>query len=219
MAKTKVRRKMPNRVALDDANTPVPIVADPVPACPTPVQTGADRNWTRKQPIALRMADLLDDIAARVTLSLPVNVVVRRDLRRYYDAAHETRAEVTRVIGRDGWALLRAATAGTSFGGVKEIRMLWAHVVTHLERQDHEAPMAHALVAFLRNQSIGTLVAIVDALETFAPDVVATAPAVAPPVTPSPIPMETDDDEDGEVAPLAPKVPPAAPPAAPPATA
>ena len=154
-----------------DASESMNQPAGPVPYEPVPVKTGAALGWTRKKGFSLRVADLIDELAQRVTLLLPESAVVRRDVKRYY-AAIEAEAGLLDWSPAE-WALARRALAGNTFDRPKRVRMMWAYAA-------EELGLDHGVTATLRHAPLIQLYAILDRLESMNPDADGTVPATVP---------------------------------------
>ena len=177
------KKRAPNKariqkVDMQDASVPTGAFAEPIPAEAKQVVSGTDMGFTRREGVSFRMADLMDELAQRTTAKLPPSLVVRRDMKRFYAALQwERDALTTEGHTAEDWSLLRMCLAGATFDTPKQVRMMWAYAA---ESVGFESP----LTQMLRDAALPRLYAILDALESLAPDV---DPASVPASVPSPV--------------------------------
>jgi hypothetical protein len=176
------KKRAPNKariqkVDMQDASAPTGAFAEPIPAEAKPAVSGTDLGFSRREGVSFRMADLMDELAQRTTAKLPPSLVVRRDLKRYY-AAIQWERDALESEGRtaDDWSLLRMCLAGATFDTPKQVRMMWAYAAESL---GFESP----LTQMLRDAPLPRLYAILDGLESLAPDVYPVPASVPGPVS------------------------------------
>jgi hypothetical protein len=178
-SKPRSRSRAPRRAA---PSAPTPTVSLHIPSSPradTPPVVDIDRRTQLG-----RVGELFDDIAQRIGPHAPHMRVVRRDLARYYEMVADARARLLQELTPAEWATVRGALAGMTMPSSREVRMIWAHVMTHLDPAGTQDMLAHPLVQRLRSAPLGELWALVDALESWpTPDGDAPSAPGAPPVS------------------------------------
>lgn len=161
MTKPKKPRSLAPRPLIEAMVAPIPEVAH--------VRMARTDLLPNTELAAIHASSLADDLRPRLTPGFSPRAVMRRDANRYYQAIS---AVDLRAITPNQWKFLRQATAGTSWYS-NQLYRLWSFVDCARERfelVDEQLADRLRLVKFLRDADVITLCAVVDKLESFAPD-------------------------------------------------
>lgn len=115
--------------------------------------------------IQFRSGDLLPLLEARSSDAISVNVAAKRDLDRYYTLLGDAMAGLRGIFTLEEGAVVMQACRNFTVDGGGPWRLLWAQVADSQEVCETWGVDRDALVAKVRNLSLVSVAALVDAAE------------------------------------------------------